>query len=203
MLNRIKLPMFLLSMLVVATGAVAQSKPDYLRSTISVLVALKYSTIDPGQYRSYVVPVIAKPSLTIVTEPVEQIATQSAPTVLQEDLSRFFRIPNNAVADVPALPEVTLENAVVAAVNAQNSISLPRGPIEQAILSVLNPPSRVIYLVAPFDEYTVQRGDTLIQIAANQYDDAELVSRILSANFNAIYNPNIIIEGQVIRLPRQ
>ncbi len=206
MVNRIKLPVLILSLVAAASAVFAQAKPDYLDSTQSVLVALKYSTIDAGQYRNTVVPVIAKPT----PEPVLQHAPASAPepetVIFNEDLSRFFKDSGPATATASNRqedPTISLEDAVVAAVEAQNSISLPRGPVEQAILSVLQPPSKVIYLVAPFDEYTVQRGDTLYQIAANQYNDRLLISRILDANFDAIYNPNIIFEGQVIRLPRQ
>jgi nucleoid-associated protein YgaU len=49
--------------------------------------------------------------------------------------------------------------------------------------------------------YTVQRGDSLSQIAAQCYGDARLYRRVLDANRPMLTDPERIYPGQVLRIP--
>lgn len=53
-----------------------------------------------------------------------------------------------------------------------------------------------------FDTYEVQPGDTLSSIAKADYDEDMTWQRISEANRYQIDNPNLIIPGQVLRIPR-
>ena len=48
---------------------------------------------------------------------------------------------------------------------------------------------------------TVQRGDSLAQIAAQWYGDARLYRRVLDANRPMLADPERIYPGQVLRIP--
>jgi nucleoid-associated protein YgaU len=49
---------------------------------------------------------------------------------------------------------------------------------------------------------TVQPGDTLSSISADEYGDANLFQRIFHANRNQIADPNLIFPGQTLRIPK-
>jgi nucleoid-associated protein YgaU len=53
-----------------------------------------------------------------------------------------------------------------------------------------------------FSLRTVQAGDNLSNIAADEYGDANLFPRIFEANRNQLANPNLIFPGQVLRIPK-
>ena len=65
----------------------------------------------------------------------------------------------------------------------------------------------VIYgpLIVPdyigYREHTVQAGDTLSAIAKDHYGDGNLFHRIVAANPGTITDPDVIIPGQVLRIP--
>jgi len=65
----------------------------------------------------------------------------------------------------------------------------------------------VIYgpLIVPdyigYREHTVQAGDTLSAIAKDHYGDGSLFHRIVAANPGTITDPDVIIPGQVLRIP--
>lgn len=52
-----------------------------------------------------------------------------------------------------------------------------------------------------YRNYTVQSGDTLTKIAQSEYGNANY-QPILQANQNIISDPNLIIVGQTLRIPR-
>lgn len=52
-----------------------------------------------------------------------------------------------------------------------------------------------------YRNYTIQPGDTLTQIAQNEYGNSNF-QPIVSANQHVISDPNLIFAGQVIRIPR-
>jgi nucleoid-associated protein YgaU len=49
--------------------------------------------------------------------------------------------------------------------------------------------------------YTVKKGDSLSKIAKREYGDAQQWHRIYEANRDTINNPDLILPGQVIRIP--
>lgn len=51
-------------------------------------------------------------------------------------------------------------------------------------------------------EHTVVSGETLSSIAQDIYDDSSLWTAIHQANQHIIINPDMIIPGQVLRIPR-
>lgn len=53
-----------------------------------------------------------------------------------------------------------------------------------------------------YDEYVVQRGDTLSRIAAEHLGAAADYPILVAANEPTIPNPNVISVGQIIRIPR-
>ncbi len=65
----------------------------------------------------------------------------------------------------------------------------------------------VIYgpLIVPhyigYREHTVQAGDTLWAIAEDNYGDGSLFHRIVAANPGTITDPDVVIPGQVLRIP--
>lgn len=65
----------------------------------------------------------------------------------------------------------------------------------------------VIYgpLIVPnyvgYREHTVHPGDTLWAIAQDHYGDGSLHTRIVTANPAAISDPDVIVPGQVLRIP--
>lgn len=65
----------------------------------------------------------------------------------------------------------------------------------------------VIYgpLIVPnyigYREHTVQSGDTLWAIAQDHYGDGNLFHRIVTANPATITDPDVIVPGQVLRIP--
>jgi hypothetical protein len=65
----------------------------------------------------------------------------------------------------------------------------------------------VIYgpLIVPgyygYREHTVRSGDTLWSLAANHYGDGSLYPRIVRANPAVITDPDVIVVGQVLRIP--
>ncbi len=52
-----------------------------------------------------------------------------------------------------------------------------------------------------YREHEVEAGDTLSAIAAANYGDASLFSRIVRANPTQVSDPNLIFPGQVLRVP--
>lgn len=52
-----------------------------------------------------------------------------------------------------------------------------------------------------YRNYTVQSGDTLTKIAQSEYGNGDF-QPILQANQNIISDPNLIIVGQTLRIPR-
>lgn len=53
-----------------------------------------------------------------------------------------------------------------------------------------------------FSLRTVQAGDTLSSIAADEYGDANLFRRIFRANRNQIADADLIFPGQTLRIPK-
>lgn len=53
-----------------------------------------------------------------------------------------------------------------------------------------------------FAQHTVGAGETLSAIAQQTYGDPALWPRIFEANRDQILNPNLIIPGQVLRIPQ-
>jgi nucleoid-associated protein YgaU len=53
-----------------------------------------------------------------------------------------------------------------------------------------------------FAQYTVVSGDTLSGIAKTFYNDANRWPRIFEANRNQIHDPDLIVAGQVLRIPQ-
>jgi nucleoid-associated protein YgaU len=53
-----------------------------------------------------------------------------------------------------------------------------------------------------FAQYTVVAGDSLSSIAQHWYGNAALWPRIFEANRDQITNPNLILVGQVLRIPQ-
>jgi nucleoid-associated protein YgaU len=53
-----------------------------------------------------------------------------------------------------------------------------------------------------FAQYTVVSGDTLSGIAQRFFGDGTLFPRIFEANRDQISNPNLIVPGQVLRVPQ-
>lgn len=53
-----------------------------------------------------------------------------------------------------------------------------------------------------FAQYTVVSGDTLSGIAQRFFGDGDLFPRIFEANRDQISNPNLIVPGQVLRVPQ-
>jgi len=52
-----------------------------------------------------------------------------------------------------------------------------------------------------YREHTVQSGDTLWAIAQDHYGDGNLFHRIVTANPATITDPDVIVPGQVLRIP--
>lgn len=52
-----------------------------------------------------------------------------------------------------------------------------------------------------YREHTVVSGDTLWAIAADHYGDGSLFNRIVRANPATITDPDVIVPGQVLRIP--
>lgn len=52
-----------------------------------------------------------------------------------------------------------------------------------------------------YREHTVRRGDTLWAIAQEAYGDGSLYPRIVRANPTLITDPDVIVPGQVLRIP--
>lgn len=52
-----------------------------------------------------------------------------------------------------------------------------------------------------YREHTVAAGDTLWAIAAQHYGDGALFTRIVEANPATIADPDVIVPGQVLRIP--
>ncbi|MCA1851132.1 MAG: LysM peptidoglycan-binding domain-containing protein [Beggiatoa sp.] len=92
--------------------------------------------------------------------------------------------PNVAPEPVPPLPETVDTEA-------------DRGPYHAGTNApYVPPPART---APPTDTYTIQRGDTLIAIAAHFYGDASQWSVIAQANPKA--DPRRLRVGQEIKLP--
>ena len=49
--------------------------------------------------------------------------------------------------------------------------------------------------------YTIEKGDTLWEIATKFYDDGSKYPHIVDANIEVIKNPDLIYPGQAIRIP--
>lgn len=60
---------------------------------------------------------------------------------------------------------------------------------------------RIVSGYIGYREHTVVSGDTLWAIAADQYGDGSLFPRIVRANPATITDPDVIVPGQVLRIP--
>jgi len=49
--------------------------------------------------------------------------------------------------------------------------------------------------------YTIEKGDTLWEIATKYYDDGSKYTHIVQANLEVIKDPDLIYPGQTIRIP--
>lgn len=94
---------------------------------------------------------------------------------------------------VPATPQGTLE---VFDISARDGSELHKVVVPIIFGHVLVNP----YL--GFAQYTVTYGDTLLSIAQEFYGDASQWQRLFEANRYQINNPDIILPGQVLRVPQ-
>ncbi|WP_432139632.1 MULTISPECIES: Gmad2 immunoglobulin-like domain-containing protein [unclassified Streptomyces] len=60
---------------------------------------------------------------------------------------------------------------------------------------------RIVDDYVGYREYTVRSGDTLSAIAETHYGEASLYTRIVRANPTRIDDPDVIVPGQVLRIP--
>lgn len=82
------------------------------------------------------------------------------------------------------------------------NIPLPAAPLS---LQTLSPLGALVAAPAPsvsFTPYTVQRGESLSEIALNQLGDAERYMDIFHANTDQLKNPNALKSGMVLQIPQ-
>jgi nucleoid-associated protein YgaU len=99
-----------------------------------------------------------------------------------------------ALGGPPSTPQGTLEVFEFSAKGDGTELSKVVVPITFGT-ALVNP-----YL--GFSQYTVVPGDTLSGIAQARYGNASLWPRLFEANRHEIANPNLIVPGQVLRVPQ-
>lgn len=72
--------------------------------------------------------------------------------------------------------------------------------INKVTIPVIYGPLLVPHYIG-YREHTVRAGDTLWAIAQHHYGDGSLFHRIVAANPGTITDPDVIIPGQVLRIP--
>lgn len=71
----------------------------------------------------------------------------------------------------------------------------------ERVQAALQPPAEAAPEAAPEQSYTVADGDTLSGIAEQFYGSADEWPRIFEANRDQLDNPDLILAGQVLRIP--
>jgi Immunoglobulin-like domain of bacterial spore germination/LysM domain len=102
----------------------------------------------------------------------------------------FFRID---VPSVPSRPRGTLE---IYEVSAEDGSEVDKRVIPIVFGRALVDP------YAGFALHTVAPGDTLSAIADSFYGDASMFRIIFAANRNQLDDPDLIVPGQVLRIPQ-
>ncbi|MGI9023402.1 MAG: LysM peptidoglycan-binding domain-containing protein [Acidimicrobiales bacterium] len=104
----------------------------------------------------------------------------------------------NFHAEVPlgAVPGVALGTLEVFEISAADGTELHKVVIPVTFGRTLVDP------YSGFLQYTVEPGDTLSEIARRFYGDGSLYPRIFEANRDQINDPNLIFDGQVLRIPQ-
>jgi hypothetical protein len=79
---------------------------------------------------------------------------------------------------------------------------LPRRALLAAALGLLLAGCGEAGSPRPGADYTVRRGDTLARLAGQAYGDPAAWPRILAANADRLADPDTILPGQVLHIPR-
>ena len=108
----------------------------------------------------------------------------------------LFTLFNVAVIyGVPATAEGTLT------VDADNPSGLPENDFRVIVPLTFGRPLLGLSSYAGFSQHRVVDGDTLLGIAENSYGAGNLWPRLFTANRDRISDPDLIEDGQVLRIP--
>jgi LysM repeat protein len=129
-------------------------------------------------------------------------------------LRNHMAIEISNVAPVFAEDDVPLANEIASQelISASETVATPSPaptetplptPTPQAVETAAFPtPQEETALIMPIPEtYTIQPGDSLLAISLHFFGDANMVAEILS--LNNIENPDLIVAGRTISLPRR